>query len=78
MLALLFYFLMVTHRAACQHPVKCLLEVYEDMVQVLLVLQISLTQDLKVKDLFRDAPSCSEPSLFLCEDLFCLALKSVV
>ena len=42
---LMLYFFMVAHKAAYQNPVKCLLEVYEDMVEVLLVLEIFLTED---------------------------------
>ena len=38
----MFYFFMVAHKAA-PNPVKGLLEVYEDMVDVLLVLEIFLT-----------------------------------
>ena len=38
----MFYFFMVAHKAA-PNPVEGLLEVYEDMVDVLLVLEIFLT-----------------------------------
>ena len=44
-LALMSYFFIVAHKAACQNPVKGLLEVYEDMIEVLLVLKIFLTED---------------------------------
>ena len=40
------------------NPVKGL-EVYEDMVEVLLVLEIFLTEDSWVEDLFCGAPACS-------------------
>ena len=40
----MLYFFMVAHKAACQ-PCLGLLEVYEDMVEVLLVLEIILTED---------------------------------
>ena len=33
------------------NPVECFLEVYEDMVEVLLVLEIFLTKDSHVQDL---------------------------
>ena len=42
-LVLMLYFFMVAHKAACKNPVEGLLEVYEDMVEVLLVLEIFLT-----------------------------------
>ena len=41
------------------NPVEGLLEVYEDMVEVLLVLEIFLTADSQVEDLLCGAPSCS-------------------
>ena len=58
------------------NPVKGLPEVYEDMVEVLLVLEIFLTEDSWVEDLLCGAPSCSEACLFLSNDL-CLWLQSV-
>ena len=45
------------------------LEVYEDMVDVFLVLEIFLTEDSWVKDLLCGAPPCSEACLFLGDDL---------
>ena len=46
-LVLMLYFLMVAHKAACQTLSKAFLntEVYEDMVEVLLMLEIFLTED---------------------------------
>ena len=44
------------------NPVEGFLEVFEDMVEVLLVLDIFLTEDLWVEDLC-GAPSCSEACL---------------
>ena len=41
-LVLMFYFFMVSREAAC--PVEGLLEVDEDMVEILLVLEIFLTE----------------------------------
>ena len=38
-LVLMLYIFMITHKAVC------LLQVYEDMVEVLLVLEIFLTED---------------------------------
>ena len=46
------------------NPVEGLLGVYEDMVEVLLVLNIFLTEDSYVEDLLCGAPSCSEACLF--------------
>ena len=51
------------------NPVEGLLEVYEDMVEVLPVLKIFLTEDSKVEDLLYGAPSCSEACLFFSESL---------
>ena len=44
---LMLYFFMVAHKAACQTLSKAFLntEVYEDMVEVLLMLEIFLTED---------------------------------
>ena len=58
-------------------PVDGLLEVYEDMVKVLLVLEIFLTEDSWVENLLCGAPSCSEACLFFSDDLLRLWLKSV-
>ena len=58
-----------------------LLEVYEDMVEVLLVLvlvlKIFLTEDSWVQDLLCGVPSCSEACLFFSDALLCLWLQSV-
>ena len=59
------------------NPVEGVLDVYEDMGEVLLVLEIFLTEDSKVKDLLCGAPSCSEACLFFSDDLFHLWLQSV-
>ena len=42
---LMLYFFMVVHKAACQTLVEGLLEVYEDMVEVLLVMEKFFTED---------------------------------
>ena len=52
------------------------LEVYENMVDVLLVLEMFLIEDSQVEDLLCGAPSCSEACLFFSNDL-CLRLRSV-
>ena len=59
------------------NPVESLLEVYEDMVEVLLVLVIFPTENVKVEDLLCGAPSCSEACLFFGDDLLRLWLQSV-
>ena len=56
-LVLMLYFFMVAHKAACQTPVEGVLEVYEDMVEILLVLEIFLIEDSVVEDLLYGAPS---------------------
>ena len=60
-----------------QNSVEGLLEVYEDMVPVLLALAIFLAEDSQVEDLLCGAPSCSEACLFFSDDLLCLWPKSV-
>ena len=42
---LMLYFFMFALKAACQTLSKAILEVYEDMIEVLLVLEIFLTED---------------------------------
>ena len=67
-LALMLYFFVVTTKLHA-NPVEGLLEVYEDMVEVLLVLDIFLTKDSWVEDLPCYAPSYSEAGLFFSDDL---------
>ena len=57
------------------YPVKGLLEVNEDMVEILL--QVFLAEDPEIEYLFCGAPSGSETCLLFCNDLFCLWLESV-
>ena len=47
------------------YPVKGLLEVYEDMVEILLMLQVFLAEDPEIVSLFCGAPSGSETCLLL-------------
>ena len=54
--------------------VEGFLEVYEDMVEVLLVLEIFFTEDSKVEDLLCGAPACPEACLFFSNDLLRLLL----
>ena len=50
---------------------------YEDMVEVLLVIEIFLTKNSQVPDLLPGAPSCSEACLFFNNDLLRLRFRSV-
>ena len=59
------------------NPVEGLLEVYEDHVEVLLVLEIFITDDSQVENLLYGAPSCSEACLFFSNYLLRLWLQSV-
>ena len=52
------------------YPAKDFLEIIEDMVQILWMLVILITQDYEVKDLFCGASSSSEPSLIFSNYLF--------
>ena len=59
------------------YPVKGLLEVNEDIVEMLLMLQVFLAEDPEIEYLFCGAPTGSETCLLFCNDLFCLWLESV-
>ena len=56
---------------------KGLLEVYEDIVEILLMLHVFLAEDPAIEYLFCGTPSVSETCLLFCNDLFCLCLESV-
>ena len=58
------------------HAKPCL-EVYGDMSEVLLVLEIFLTEDSEVEDLLCGATSCSEACLFFGDDFLRLWFQSV-
>ena len=72
MLVLMLHFLIVAYKVSCHTPFKGLLEVYEDMVEILLMLQVFLAEDPEVEYLFCGVPSGSETCLLFCNDLFCL------
>ena len=59
------------------NPVECLLEAYEDMVEVLLVLELFFTEDSQVEDLLCGAPPCFETLLFFNDNLLRLWPQSV-
>ena len=60
-----------------QYPVKGLLDVYEEVIKILLMLQVFLAEDPEIEYLFCCAPSGSEICLLFCNYLFCLWLESV-
>ena len=59
------------------YPVKCFFEIYEDIVQILLMLKVLFTQNSEVEDLFCGATPGSEPSLFFRNNLLSLGLEPV-
>ena len=61
--ALILYFRLVAHKAAC-HTLSKVFYINEDMVQILPMLELLFAQDTKAEDLFCGVPSGSEPSLF--------------
>ena len=77
MLALMLYFLILAHKASSHTLSKAFLEVYEDMIEILLMLQVFLAEDPEIEYLFCGAPSGSETCLLFCNDLFYLWLESV-
>ena len=68
--AVILYFRMVAHKAACHTLSTAFFEINEDMVQILLMLEVLFTQDSKVEDLFCGASSSSEPSLLFFSNYF--------
>ena len=75
--ALILYFRMVAHKAACHTFVKGFFEINEDMVQILLMLEVLFTQDSKVEDLFCGASFSSEPSMLFSNYFFSLGFKPI-
>ena len=59
------------------YSVKGFFEVNEDMIQILLMLEVLLTQDSKVKDLFCGSSSSSTPSLFFSNYFYGLGFKPI-
>ena len=58
-------------------PVKRFLKVYENMVEILLVLELFLTQDSQIEDLFGGTPACPKTSLLFTNDVLRLWLQSI-
>ena len=75
--ALILYFRMVTHKAACQTLSKAFLDIDKDMVQILLMFEVLFPQDSKVEYLFCGAPSSSKLSLFFSNYLISLGFKPI-
>ena len=75
--ALILYFRMVAHKAACHTLSKAFFEISEDMVQILLMLEVIFTQESKVEDMFCGASSGSEPSLFFSNYFSSLGIKPI-
>ena len=71
--ALILYFRMVAHKAACHTLSKAFLK----SMKILLMLEVLFTKGSKVEDLFCGASSGSEPSLFFSNYFFSLGLKPV-
>ena len=59
------------------YSVKGFFEISEDMVQILLMLMVLLTQDSMVDDLLCGASSGSEPILFFSNYFFSLGFKPI-
>ena len=75
-LTLTLYSLMVAHKATCRTLSNALFEVHEDVVKVLLVLRVFLTEYSEVEHLLCCTPSCSETCLFFFDYLLSLWLQS--
>ena len=59
------------------HSVKCFFEIYEDMVQILLMLKVLFIQDSEIEDLFCGASLGSKRSFFFNNYLFSLGFEPV-
>ena len=59
------------------YPVDSFIEIYEDMIQILLIPKVLFTQDSEVEDLFCGASPGSERSLFFSNNLFSLGFEPV-
>ena len=72
----MLYFFMVAHKASCR-TLEGFLEVYLDMVEILLVLDILFKKGSEVEDLLCSTSTRSEACLFFSDDLLRLWLQSV-
>ena len=73
--ALILYFRIVAHKAACHTLLKALLKSMKTWFRFFLMLEVLFTQDSEAEDLFRGASSGSVPGLFFINYLFGLGLK---
>ena len=71
--ALILYFRMVAHKAACHTLSKAFLKSMKTWYR----LEVLFTQDYEVEDLFCGASSGSEPSLFFSNYFFSLGVKPI-
>ena len=67
----------MAHKAACYTMSDVFFQIYEDMVQILLMLKVLFTHDFEVEDLFCGTSPGSEPSLFFSNNLFSLGFEPV-
>ena len=63
-------------QACIPDSVKLLLEVYEVVEQIALVLKVRLFDDSAIEDLFYHAPAWSKTCLFFCQQFLSLGLES--
>ena len=73
--ALILFFRIVAHKAACHTLSNAFFEIYEDMVQILLMVKVLFTQVAEVENLL--CSPGSEPSLFFSNNLFSLGFEPV-
>ena len=59
------------------YPVKGPFEVFEDMVEILLKMQVFLAEDPEIEYLFCGAPSGSETCLLFCNGLYAAYTASI-
>ena len=59
------------------YPVKCFLEIYEDMVLILLMLKVLFIQDSEVEVLLCGVSPGSEPNQFFSDNIFSLEFEHV-
>ena len=64
-------------QACMPDSVKCILEFYEVVEQIALMLQVLLCHDSTIEDLFYCAPAWSNICLFFCRQFLSLSLESV-
>ena len=67
----MLYSLIVAQSASCHTLSNAFFEVNEDVVEILLVLKVSLTQYPQVKDLLCGASSLAKTCLFFSNDFLC-------